>query len=178
MLERAIDKRAPQARRAGGGEIAGVGGHHHHLPGIEPKQASGGQVHPGRRLVDPGQLRREQAVKAQVPVAREIHEQRGVAIGNRGRDIPAAQQLKPAAHIGPRLKLVPRGHEPTTILLRSREPPPTEQVLERREMQLVKVAPRTLTCVDRRVWESTMTASDHRIAPDSPVGIAVRMLPS
>ena len=56
-------------------------GHHHHLTRLQTEQPGTARVHLCLRLVDAGQLSREQAVKAEVGVASQIDQERNVTVG-------------------------------------------------------------------------------------------------
>jgi hypothetical protein len=118
-----------------------VRSHQHELVRLHAEQARGGQVHLGRRLVDVRELRREQAVEAQITVASEVDEHGHMAVRERCGHVPGAQRVEPRPDVGPGLQPMPRVHEARSRIEREVQVTIAEERVERREMELVEIPP-------------------------------------
>ena len=120
----------------------------HELGGLDTEQARRGQVGLGRGLVGARELGREDAVEAQVAMAREVDEQRHVTVGEHRHRPLARNACKPArtsGHGSSRCHVATRRWRCSKESSRSRSPRRSSSVAQ---VQVVEVAPRARALVD------------------------------
>src|SRR5437867_3381277 len=146
VLGTAVDARGPEAEPTRGGEIVVVRGDHHALCGTETEKVGRDEIRLGIRLVVTRNLGAEHDVPGQSRAAGHVHDQRHVAIRERGEDVRAPEPREPGDGVGPRIESMPcaiqmvdlvRG-QPTDAEL-------AEQSLEAHPVEIVELRPRKRT---------------------------------
>src|SRR2546426_9016005 len=139
-------------------EVAIVGGDHHALGGCEPEERGRGQIGLGLRLVVPRDLGAEDGVPGKPPVLGHVHDQRDVAVRERGENELLLEARQARHRVGPGVEAVPGAGQGGG--LGPREAPDAaldQQLIEALAVEVVELRPRAPAAphlVHRRLVES------------------------
>lgn len=116
-------------------------GHHAGLVWLAVEQPKRGAVDLGVGLVALGKLRREHGVHPKIGELEQVHQQRHMAIGQRGGDELAAQAVEARAAVRPGPQPPPAPDEDFPVGGRHRDVPPGKHAGQRLAVQRIEIAP-------------------------------------